>query len=58
MWLCGGEEVGDLLNDFKGVLRTNLGTYEWISSFVSKSRFESTDMVSSGCLEVEASGHS
>lgn len=57
-WLCGGEEGGDLLNKFKGVLRTNFWTCEWIPSFVSKSGFGYTERVSSGCSEVKAPGHS
>ena len=56
VWLCGGEEGGDLLNNFKGVLRTNFWTCEWIHSFVSKSGFEYTARVSLGCSEVEALG--
>ena len=31
-----GVEGGDLLKDFKGVLRTNFGTCKGIPSFVSK----------------------
>ena len=59
--LCGGEEGGDkeggdVLNDFKGVLITNLWTLECIPSSVSKSGFEYIAKVPSGCLEVEDSG--
>lgn len=36
VWLRGGEEGGDLLNDFKGVLRTNFGTCEGIPSLVQR----------------------
>ena len=32
--LVGGEGGGDLLKDFKGVLRTNFGTCKGIPSFV------------------------
>jgi len=58
LYLCGGEdggdeEGGDLLYEFKGVLMTNLLTYDWISSFVSKSGFEYIEKVPSGCSEVE-----
>lgn len=51
--LCGGEEGGDILNNFKGVLRTNLGTCEWITSFDSKSGFEYIELASLGSSEVE-----
>jgi len=54
VWLYGGEEGGDLLDEFKGVLRTKFGKCEWIPSFVSKSGFEYIEKVSSGCSEVEA----
>ena len=54
----GDKEGGDFLNDFKGVLITNLWTWEWISSSVSKSGFEYIAKDSSGCLEVEDSGGS
>lgn len=57
VWLCGGGEGGDLLNKFKGVLRTNSRTCERIPCFVSKSAFEYIEMVSSSCSKVEASGH-
>jgi len=53
--LVGGEG-GDLLKDFKGVLRTTFGTCKGIPSFVSKRGLEYIEKVSLGCSEEEASG--
>jgi len=54
--LVGGEGGGDILKDFKGVLRTNFGTCKGIPSFVSKRGLEYIEKVSLGCPEEEASG--
>ena len=56
--LVGGEGGVDLMKDFKGVLRTNFGTYKGIPSFLSKRGLEYIEKVSSGCLEEEALGWS
>ena len=56
--LVGGEGGGNLLKDFKGVLRINFGTCKGTPSFVSKRGLEYIEKVSSGCSEKEASGRS
>ena len=56
--LVGGEGGGDLLKDFKGVLRTNFGTCKRIPSFVSKRGLEYIEVVSSSCSEEKALGWS
>lgn len=55
--LVGGEG-GDLLKDFKGVLRTKFGTCKGIPSFVSKRGLEYIEKISSDCLEEATSGRS
>ena len=47
--LVVGEGGGDLLKDFKGVLRTNFGTCKGIPSFVSNKGLEYIEKVSSSC---------
>ena len=56
--LIGGEGGGDLLKDFKGVLRTKFATCKGIPSFVPKRELVYIENVSSDCLEEEASGQS
>lgn len=56
--LVGGEGGGDLLKDFKRVLRNSFGTCKGIPSSVSKRGLVYVEKVSSDCLKEEASSRS